>query len=242
MTDTTIENTRGGSNPRWALRWSAAATSLLALVAFGVAATTPPRTGPFAAPGTSLPYPYEAATQFVPKDFVWMYGVLLMVLAYLLMCVCLHSSASEPTRTWTTFGLALAIAAFTTLGLDYFVQIYTVQPALLAHQAVDVVALSQYNPHGLFIALENFGYLAMALSLGAVAPALGGTRSGVAARWVLAGAATLGVFALIAMSFAFGLGIEYRFEVAIITVDYFGLIIGGALVALSARRSPAGRT
>ena len=53
--------------------WSAAATAALAAVSFGVAATTPPRTGPFAAPGTAISYPYSIAAQFVPRDFVWMY-------------------------------------------------------------------------------------------------------------------------------------------------------------------------
>lgn len=221
------------------LFWSALATSVLAFAAFGIAATTPPRTGPFAATGTALAYPYADAVKFVPGDFVWMYPVMLMVLAYLFTCVCLRERASGNARTWATLGLALAVTGFTALGIDYFVQIYTVQPALLAGEAADVVALSQYNPHGFFIAAENFGYLAMALSLGVFAPTLGGNRTGLAARWIFAAAALLGVFALVAMSFAFGLGIEYRLEVALITIVYLALMLGGLMVTLSTRRSAA---
>ena len=41
--------------------WAASLTALLAAVSFGVAVTTPPRTGPFAAAGSALAYPYAAA-------------------------------------------------------------------------------------------------------------------------------------------------------------------------------------
>ena len=36
---------------------------------------------------------------------------------------------------------------------------------------------------------------------------------------------------------AYGIGLEYRFEVAIITIDHFALVLGGAIVAASARRT-----
>lgn len=231
--------TRVERMPRRMLFWSAAATSVLALVAFAVAATTPPRTGPFAAAGTSLAYPFADASRFVPRDFLWMYPVMAMVLAYLVMCVCLQERASDAMRTWGTLALVLAVASFTVLWLDYFVQIFTVQPALLGGEAAGVVALSQYNPHGFFIALEDLGYLMMVASLGIFALTLSETRLDRAASWVFGGASALGVLALALLSLSFGLRLEYRFEVYIIAIDYFALMAGGALVAASARRSAA---
>lgn len=222
-----------------ALFWSALATSVTALVTFAVTATTPPRTGPFAAPGTALTYPFAAAAKYVPGDFVWMYFALVALFAYLVWAVVMREHASGDSRIWGTLGLGLALVAFAVLATDYFVQIHTIQPALAAGEAADVVALSQYNPHGLFIALEELGYLAVALSLGAFAVTLGGTRLRVAGRWVLGGAAALGLIAFVAMSVAFGVGLEYRFEVAIIAIVYLALVVGGALVALSARRARA---
>lgn len=218
---------------------SAAATSVLAAVAFGVAATTPPRTGPFAASAALIAYPWADAARFVPGDFVWMYPVLLMALAYLLLCTCMRERTPARLRVWGSFGMTLATVAFTSLAIAYFSQVLTVQPALVAHEAADVAALSQYNPHGLFIALEDLGYLAMALSLGAFAATLGGTRLQTAARWVLGGAAVLAVLALAVMAFVYGTGIEYRFEVAVITIDYFALMAGGTLVALASKELAA---
>lgn len=227
---------RAGASRRM-LFWSALTTSALALVAFVVAATTPPRTGPFAASGSALAYPYAAADRFVPGDFVWMYPVLLMVLAYLVLSVCLREYAQAGARTWGTLGLSLAVSSVTVLAIAYFVQIYTIQPALVGHEAAGVVALSQYNPHGFFIALESLGYLAMSLSLGAFAFTLGRARLERAARWVLWGAALLSVVTLVLMTSAYGMALEYRFEVAIITIDYFALAVGGALIAASTRKA-----
>jgi len=63
------------------------------------------------------------------------------------------------------------IAALTLLA-DYFVQLTVVQPSLLAGERDGIALLSQYNPHGLFIALEELGYLLISLSLVCLMPAL----------------------------------------------------------------------
>lgn len=217
--------------------WSALVTSASTLIGFGVAVTTPPRSGPFATPGSALAYPYEAAGRFVPRDFVWMYFVLAMLVAYLVFSVCLRERAPHTSRVWATLGLSLAVTAFAVLALDYFVQIFTIQPSLIGPEAADVVTLSQYNPHGFFIALENLGYLCMALSFGAFALTLGRTRPERAARRVLGGAAVAGAIAFVVMSLVYGVALEYRFEVAIITIDYFALMVGGGLAALAFRRA-----
>lgn len=49
------DETSGSATLRSVGIWSATVNACLAAVAFGVAATTPPRTGPFAAPGTAVP-------------------------------------------------------------------------------------------------------------------------------------------------------------------------------------------
>lgn len=54
-----------------------------------------------------------------------------------------------------------------------------------------------------------------------------------AASRVLASAAVLGMLAFVIMPIVYGVGLEYRFEVAIITNDYLALIVGGALVSAS---------
>lgn len=224
---------------RRALFWSAVLTALAAAVSFGVAATTPPRTGPFAAPGTALVYPYADAVRFVPRDFLWMYPALLMMLAFLVLVACLRQGAPGGSRISSVVGLSLAAVSFGVIAVDYFIQLQTVQPALLKGEAAGVAALTQYNPHGVFITLENLGYLVMALSFALVALSLGPSRLERAARWVLLVAAAAAIIAFVGMSLFFGFDLEYRFEVAIITINWFTLMISGVLIALAYARPQA---
>jgi hypothetical protein len=218
--------------------WSAAATAALAAVSFGVAATTPPRTGPFAAPGTAIPYPYSAAAQFVPRDFVWMYLALLMMLAFLVLAVCIRESAAHDRKVFGTIGLSLATVAFAVIGLDYFIQLRTVQPALLLGEFDGLAILSQYNPHGVFIALEELGFLVMGLSFAFLAPALGKAGLERAARWVFMVSSALMVAAFVGMSWYFGFGLEYRFEVTAISIGWLTLMVSGVLLVFVFRRLP----
>ena len=78
--------------------WAAILTAALAAVSFGVAVTTPPRSGPFAAPGSAIHYPYTSAAQFVPRDFLWMYPALLMMLAFLVLAALCPGARSRPSQ------------------------------------------------------------------------------------------------------------------------------------------------
>lgn len=217
--------------------WGAILTALLAAVSFGVAVTTPPRTGPFAASGSAIPYPYAAAARFVPRDFVWMYLALLMMLAFLVLAACIRERALDERRALGTIGLCLAVVSFTTIALDYFIQLRTVQPALLRGELDGLVILSQYNPHGVFIALEELGFLAMGLSFAFLALALGSTRIERATRWVFLVSSMLMVAAFVGMSWYFGFGLEYRFEVTAIAIGWLTLMTSGLLLAFLFRRS-----
>ena len=220
--------------------WAAILTALLAGVSFGVAATTTPRTGPFAAPGSAIPYPYAAAAQFVPRDFVWMYFALLMMLAFLVLAACVRQRAVDDRKVFGTIGLCLSAVSFTVIAMDYFIQLRTVQPALLRGELDGLAILSQYNPHGVFIALEELGFLVMGLSFAFLALSLGSSRPERITRWVYLVSSALMVAAFVGMSWYFGFGLEYRFEVTAISIGWLTLIISGLLLAFVFRR-PAHR-
>lgn len=231
-----MSRSRGNLVARWGLG-SAVSTAFLAAVSFGVAVTTPPRTGPFAAPASLIPYPYVQAAQFVPRDFVWLYPTLLMMAAFLVLAACVAHAAPEDRKLFGTIGVTFAAISFTVIAADYFVQLQTVQPALLrAEEAVSVVTLSQYNPHSVFIALENLGYLTMAVSFAFLGLALGASRLERATRWVLLVGATLTGLAFVGMSAYYGLGLEYRFEVIAIMFDWLTLVVSGVMLALVFRQ------
>ena len=217
--------------------WAAILTAALAAVSFGVAVTTPPRSGPFAAPGSAIPYPYTTAAQFVPRDFLWMYPALLMMLAFVVLATCVRERAPDGRKVFGTIGLSLALASFTIIAIDYFIQLRTVQPALLRGEWDGLAILSQYNPHGVFIALEELGFLAMGLSFAFLALVLGSSRLERVTRWVYLASSALIVAAFVGMSWYFGFGLEYRFEVTAISLGWLTLMISGILLAFVFRRT-----
>jgi hypothetical protein len=226
---------------RWLNRmsvWSAALTALLAAVSFAFAITTLPKAGPLAKPEHVIPYPYVDASAFVPADFIWMYPALLWLAAFLVLSVSLRERAAPGRGIFGTIGLCLATLSVTVIAVNYFIQLQTVQPALVKGEGADIVAWSQYNPHGMYIALENLGFLVMALSLGCFAFCLGSSRNERIVRWLFLAAAMSGIVSFIGMWLYFGVNLEYLFEVTIIAIDWFTLIVSGTLLAFAFARSP----
>ena len=233
---TTTKTERAGIADRTAF-WAAILTTTLAAGSFGVAVTTPPRTGPFAAPGSAFTYPYTTAAQFVPRDFLWMYPSLLMMFAFLLLAASLQLRGVGDRKVFGTVGFSLAVSSFTIIAIDYFIQLRTVQPALRQGEFDGLAILSQYNPHGVFIALEELGFLLMGLSFAFLATTLGSSRLERITRRIFSISSALIVAAFVGMSFYFGWSLEYRFEVAAIFLGWVTLMITGTLLAFAFRHS-----
>src|SRR4029079_11977080 len=98
--------------------------------------------------------------------------------------------------------------------------------------------ISQYNPHGIFIALEALGYLLMSVAFLFAAPIFAG-RDWVerTLHWLFMAGFTLVMGSLITLSLLYGHNLEYRFEVAVISIDWLVLIISGILVSIVFNRA-----
>jgi hypothetical protein len=209
--------------------WSALGTALSTLITFGIAILTPPRSGELCEEGC-FSYPYLDVEARFPRDYLWMYAAIPATLLYVALMVGLHARAAPHRRLWAQLGLVLASMAALTLIGDYFVQLAVIQPSLVAGEADGIALLSQYNPHGVFIALEELGYLLMSLSLACMAGAMSkATRLERTVRWLFFGGLVVNVAALCWISARHGLGRGYLFEIAVISVDWLALI-GGAFV------------
>lgn len=222
--------------------WSALATAVSGIAALAVAIATPPRAGPFAAPASALRFPYAEAAAFVPRDFLWMYPALLMMLSFLVLAICLRERAASEARAAGTVGMQLALLGAGIVIVNYFIQLQTVQPALLRGEAQSVVTLSQYNPHGVFIALESIGFLLLSVALAFLATTLGRAGLERAVFWLFSGCAAVSGLAFVLMWWYYGFDLEYRFEVAVISVLWLTLIVTGALLAVVFARERRSRT
>jgi hypothetical protein len=88
-----------------------------------------------------------------------MYPAALMSLSFVVLLACVHSRAPADKRVFSQVGLSFAVISATAIVCDYSIQLAVMQPSILQGEARDGVLFSMYNPHGIFIALEDVGYL-----------------------------------------------------------------------------------
>jgi hypothetical protein len=216
--------------------WVATLTAAITAVTFVLAILTPPKGGPFCI-GNCVGYPYTDISAYIPGDFLWMYPALLPAPLLVILLGGIQERAMAGRKRFANLAVAFGMMAATLLTADYFIQLRVIQPAVLKGEFEGLAPLTQYNPHGVFIALEEAGYLFMAVAFLFAALALSApNRLYRTIRWVFAGGFTAAILLFLVLSFTHGQDVEYRFEVAAITVDWTVIIVVGALLAFAYRR------
>lgn len=216
--------------------YAALCTALLTIVTFGFALYAIPISGANCLENC-VEYPYLDTAARFPRDFMWMPLAILLVLAYVTLMVSIHAYAPDSKKTFSQAGLSFALMAATMLASVYFIQFSVIPISLMKGETDGLAALIQYNPHGVFIAMEELGYLLMSLSFLFMAPVFAGrSRLERAVRWIFAGAFFLAIAALIAISLIYGLERLDRFEVAVISIDWLVLMVNGILLSILFRR------
>lgn len=196
---------------------------------------TPARSGPFCAQWGCVPAPYTDVAQFAPGDDLWLVPGLLLVPVFVVLLAAVDARAAESGRLWTRVAIAFATAYAVIVGADSFFQLAVVVPSLQAGETAGLsrftqYKFTQYNPHGLFIAAEAIGYLAMSLALVFAAPAFDGDRMERAIRWLFAGGSALAIAALAGL-WVVG-GDLIAFEVAVLSINWIVLSVSGVLLAV----------
>jgi len=157
---------------------------------------------------------------------------MLLMLVFVVYLVCIDQYASQDRKLFSHTALIFGSLAAGIIFVDYFMQVSVIQPSLLNEEYDALALLTQYNPHGIFIALEEAGYLLMTFAIVFLAPVFAGPgKIRAALRWtgVLNFAFTL--LALLVISVIYGAAREYRFEVAVISFDFIALPLLGLLSA-----------
>lgn len=209
--------------------YSALLTTLLTAVTFGFAIVAVPTSGANCLAGC-FDYPYLDTLGQFPKDYRWMVPAMIMILVYLVFMAALHQAAPQPRKIYSQIGLIFASFAGLVLLADYFLQFSIVPVSLMHGETEGITLLTQYNAHGVFIVLEELGYLLMALSFLFFVPGIAPhSRLERAARWVFGISFGLAVAALVYFSLIYGLDRQDRFEVTIISITWLALLINGTL-------------
>jgi len=185
-----------------------------------------------------ITYPYTDAAAFVPNDYLWMYPAFLMGPLFVMLVVCIHHYASVAKKVFSQIALSFAVISATALATNYFIQLTVVQPSLLKGEVEGLSLFSQYNPHGVFIALEDTGYLMMGVAFLFAATVFGrGERLERVIQILFIASGVLAVGSLILLALFYGSDLEYRYEVVVLLIDWLTLIISGALLSVFFRRA-----
>ncbi|EEW51274.1 hypothetical protein HMPREF0290_0113 [Corynebacterium efficiens YS-314] len=211
----------------------AVALTVLTAVTFILALTALPN---------KVPYPFnqDVIVEQWPGDYLWMPPAMLLMVVFVGVLAALHEQAGPDRRIYSLIALGMGIPAATVLVINYYLQ-FTVMPISLEKDQLDGWALfTQYNPQGIFIALEELGYMLMSLVLLAVAPVVTGPgRVAKTLRVLLALQFVVMVLSLMLISALLGRERGDIFEITVITLVWVVLLIAGPLLAIWFRRSGA---
>jgi hypothetical protein len=232
--DTTFESSI--SNPNRFGYYSALLTTVITIVTFGFAMIAIPISGANC-PQDCVEYPYLDTVSQYPRDFLWMPLAIILVLAYVALMVSIHHYAPAQKKILSQVGLCFALIAAAVLTIDYYVQFSVIPMSLKNDETEGLAMLIQYNPHGVFLALEELGYLVMGLSFLFMAPVFANrSRLESAIQWIFVVAFILAIVSLVVISIIYGLERLDRFEVIVLSIDWLVLIVNGVLLSIVFRR------
>ena len=194
--------------------------------------------------GACAAYPFDDPAlirDFVPVSFFWMVPAIGMLFALVVFQASLGTIRQGVSRLAPVLALVFTLIGTSVLIVDYAIQLAVVAPSLLHGDGPAVVALSLFNPHGAFVALEDVGYWTLGLAfLGIAATINGASRAERFAHVVFLVGGILAVGALPAFVVMLGADLGYAYEIFVITVVDLALVVGGACVALAFRRPMVG--
>jgi hypothetical protein len=234
--DLTTQSSTGSGADRTGF-WAAILTAVVVAVFAAVAIATPARSGPFCT-NACVTYPYVAVAQFIPGDYMWLVPGILLVPTFVVLMACIHAYAAEPKKIYSRIGLSFALIYAVVILVDYCLQLAVVAPSLQAGQTEGLSLFTQYNPHGLFIALETLGYSMMTVAFLFAAPVFARGRAERGIQWLFVLSFVLAVTALVGLAL---LGHDLvAFEVTLLMINWSVLIASAILLIVVFRR--AGRS
>jgi hypothetical protein len=209
---------------------------ILTIITFGFAMIAIPPAGPNC-PGNCMEYPFRDLLTYYPRDYFWMYLTVFQIFAFLIFVISIHNIAPIEKRIFSSISVAFAMISSTVLLADYFIQFAVVPISMIKGETEGIALITQYNGHGIFIALEELGYITMSIALFFLAPVFSFTNQlDKSIRWLLFPPFILNILSFVFYSFKFGIDRNYRFEVATITINWMFIVAAGILISIHFKR------
>ena len=212
--------------------YSSLSLTLLTIITWGVAMTAIPPAGPYC-PGDCMSYPYSDILSYYPRDYYWMYLAIFQLFGYLIFIVSNHFITRIEKKLFSFLSVAFALVTTIVLLIAYFVQFSVVPMSMMKGETEGIALLTQYNGHGIFIAMEDLGYITMSISFLFLSFIFSlKNRLERTIRLILISVFLLTVLSFVFYTIKFGIDRSYRFEVATITVNWITTITIGILVSI----------
>ncbi|PKP52141.1 MAG: hypothetical protein CVT92_10260 [Bacteroidetes bacterium HGW-Bacteroidetes-1] len=206
--------------------------SFLTIVTFGFAMTAMPPSGPYC-PENCMSYPFPDILLYYPRDYYWMYLAIFQLFSFVIFVVTNHFIATAAKKLYTLLSISFTLISSTVLLIAYFTQFSVVPISVMKGETEGIALITQYNEHGLFIAMEELGYITMSIALFFLAFAFSkNTRTERIIRLILISQFFLNVIAFSFYSIKFGIERSYFFEVATITINWVVIIFVGILAGV----------
>ena len=132
--------------------YSSISLTLLTIVTWGFAMIAVPPVGPYC-PGDCMSYPFSDILSYYPRDYYWMYFAIFQLFAYLIFIVSNYFIAPIEKKLFSFLSVAFALITTIVLLIAYFVQFSVVPISLMKGETDGIALLTQYNEHGIFIAI-----------------------------------------------------------------------------------------
>lgn len=216
--------------------YASVSLAILTVITFGLAMIAIPPSGPNC-PSNCMSYPYPDILSYFPRDYYWMYLATFQLCTFLIFIIANHFVAPVERKIYSFISIAFALIATTILLVNYFLQFSVVPISVMKGQTEGIALLTQYNGHGIFIVLEELGFIMMSIALSFLSLVFSiKNRLEKTIRWTLLTPFVVNVVAFVFYSAQFGLDRDYRFEVATITINWLALILAGILTGLFFKR------
>jgi hypothetical protein len=136
--------------------WVAIVTAAMTVITFALAITALPNK-------VEYPFTSEEIVAQWPGDYYWMWPAMVLMVLFVALVGTLHELVPARRRVFSRLAFGLAVIAAAVLLIDYYIQATVMQLNLEKGQLDGWSILTQYNPNGVFIALEELGYLLMSV-------------------------------------------------------------------------------
>lgn len=212
-------------------------TAIVTTITFVIAFLTPPLSGPFCT-GNCFEYPYTDIASRFPRDYYWMFPTIFISILFVTLMITIHYVSDRKYKIFSHMGIAFSVISAAILIINCYTQLAVIQPGLLNGETDGIALMTQYNPHGLFIALEEIGFLMMSLAMFAIIPVFakrGGVYRAIRLTYLIGFLA--GIFSLLFISLKLGVKREYIFEIIIISIVWLEVIISAGLLSIVFKRN-----